>query len=80
MTNETKQLIELISSYQLDIKNIPIELVFALQGLIGQIEQAHSDAIYFDENGEEVSSDLRKFLLSGLTNIDYITSKYFKIL
>lgn len=77
MLNETKTLIESISSYQLDTQNVPIELVLVLQGLICQIEQAHSNVVFIDENNKVIDKDVRKFLLSGLTNIDYIISEYY---
>lgn len=56
---------------------IPIELVTQLDRLRKEINRIESP-YFVDEKGNQVSEHWEEFKLTGLNNVDYITTEFYK--
>lgn len=76
MTQQEKQLIELLNSTTINPANIPIELVEAVQKFRKQILQVPEPI--FTENGISVMKYWEDWKYSGMNNIDYVTCRFWE--
>lgn len=75
MTQQEEDLLNSLENFNWDLNNVPVELVKAFQKV--RMSLLDSNPV-FTENNIPVMQYWDEFKYTGLNNIDYITTEYYK--
>jgi hypothetical protein len=75
MTQQEENLVILLENFNWNLNNVPVELVKSLQKVRMSLLRSN---VTFTENNIPVMEYWEEFKSTGLNNIDYVISEYYK--